>query len=314
MPYSHGYYYIIGTAVNDHVSTYTAKGGANWGTVGNDAHWASGHNGDHTSKPGDPTRPTPYITANDSWTGGTYDHDDYAFNFLLPRLQAGHYRNQIKFFNCSYQQWSANNGWKSKQDSSGDNHLHISFYGTGMFRFYGTKEYFEWKADGRPNPRTWKSGPPEANELRSTVAACTLSSGHDVAAYLGTDYRIYVSVDGAREKLVDTALVRFDPGLTLCSTDVGNGVIVSAVDSHSNVFAIHVLDVLATTLKATATAIAAPTKAEGAPGVAKTADGHFRMTLIGTNTTHHAFRAIGTLVNGTLTWSGFTAGEGRGAV
>lgn len=210
--YSHGYPYIIGTAVNDHVAAYMAHGGLNWGTVGNDDHWAPGHNGDHTSKPGDPTRPQPYITANDSWTGGTYDHDDYAFNFLLPRLQAGFYKRQIKFFNCSHQQWSSNNGWIKVQDSSGDDHLHVSFYGTGMFRFTGTADYFVWKGDGRPNPKTWRDG--AISNEDSLVGACVVN-GQTVVMVIGTDNFPYLSLDdGVTFKRVSTA-AKYDAGISV---------------------------------------------------------------------------------------------------
>lgn len=238
--WSHGYPYIIGTAVRDHVKAYTANGGQNWGTVGNDTHWAPGHNGDHTSKPGDPTRPQPYITANDSWTGGSYDHDDFAFNFLLPRLKAGFYKNQVKFFNCSNQQWSANNGFKSKQGYSEDVHLHISFMGTGMFRWTGTDEYFMWKADGRPDPRTWVADGIATREVESAMAT-VLVGGKPHTFLIGTDGWMYYSTDQGEKY---TAILKVGNsykgpwqsyGVDVCSPN-GNDILVSGVASEGRIF------------------------------------------------------------------------------
>jgi len=183
--------YIICTAVRDHVASYTKHNGVSWGTVGNASHWAAGKFGDHTSK--QETGHAPYITANDSWTGGTYDHREFAFEFLLPRLQAGFYKNQVKFFNCSFKQWSANNGWARQQDTSGDDHLHVSFEGNGEFHWLATDEYFEWKADGKPNAKTWISNGAASEDYE--MSGTLLADGSPLFSFVGTDSKMYKSFD-----------------------------------------------------------------------------------------------------------------------
>lgn len=244
--------------------------------------------------------------------------------YLLPRLRARKAEfGWVKYIitgnvlNDTRSPWNLKDQW----GPDGTDHIHISVDNDNKTTHTTLiDDCMAWLDAGMPDPVTFVPGQTSGViEMRSVVAACQLETGEDIAAVLGSDFKIYLSVNGGGFRAVNTAPQRFDPGLSMCPDGEG-GVVICAIDSHKMIFPVRVRDVLhADTLRAVVVPpapIPGPAGAEGAPGVSRTADGKFRMTLVGTNAAdaadgllaHSIYRAVSTGVdeNGVIHWGGFS--------